>query len=166
MAYDFIKPKKRSNSVLPFKYKMRILNDKRRESSNSFHSQEISKNLNMNKKIINNKISILKILLKDIHKYKYQNKQAKTARLDLRNIDIIKEKQNENLISNISSYLVHKNEKVTLLNKIKGSKNENLKKLLFESKSDQDILSKTFSTKFIGNEEYKNLSYAVKNIFN
>ena len=160
MAYDFIKPKKRSNSVLPFKYKMRILNDKRRESSNSFHSQEISKNLNMNKKIINNKISILKILLKDIHKYKYQNKQAKTARLDLRNIDIIKEKQNENLISNISSYLVHKNEKVTLLNKIKGSKNENLKKLLFESKSDQDILSKTFSTKFIGNEEYKNLSYA------
>ena len=36
----------------------------------------------------------------------------------------------------------------------------NLKKLLSESKSEQDILSKTFSTKFIGNEEYKNLSYA------
>jgi hypothetical protein len=35
---------------------------------------------------------------------------------------------------------------------------DNLKKLLHESKSEQNILTKTFSTKFIGNDEYNTLS--------
>ena len=160
MIYGYMKPKKRSTSVLPFKYRNRISNDKKREKSNIFQPQEISENLYINKNINENKISIFKTLLQDIKKYRYQNQQAKTNRLDLRDIDIIKEKQNEELISKISTYLDQKKQKVILLNKLNEPKIENLKKLLSESKSEQDILSKTFSTKFIGNEEYKNLSYA------
>ena len=38
-----------------------------------------------------------------------------------------------------------------------------LKRLLQESKSEENILTKTFSTKFIGNEEYKTLSQIYEN---
>ena len=78
----------------------------------------------------------------------------------MKDINIIKEKENNKLISKITHYLDQKKQKVSLINKLNEPKLENLKKLLYESKSEQDILAKTFSTKFIGNEEYKNLSYA------
>ena len=118
MIYGYMKPKKRSTSVLPFKYRNRISIDKKREKSNIFQPQEISENLYINKNINENKISIFKTLLQDIKKYRYQNQQAKTNTLDLRDIDIIKEKQNEELISKISTYLEQKKQKVILLNKL------------------------------------------------
>ena len=54
--------------------------------------------------------------------------------------------------------LEQKKEKVSLINRLKDPKIDNLKKLLHESKSEQNFLTKTFSTKFIGNDEYRTLS--------
>ena len=154
------KTRKRCTSVLPLKYHNNILNDKNRITSNNFRPPKIADNFYINNTITKNKIFIFNTLLHDIKKYQYLNQPSKTTKLDLRDIDIIKEKQNDELIAKVTHYLEQKKEKVSLLNKLNEPKLENLKKLLSESKSDQDILAKTFSTKFIGNEEYKNLSYA------
>ena len=160
MAYESSKPKKRSSSVLPLKYRNKTSNEKKRIFSNNYRPPKINENFYINNNITDNKISIFNNILNDFHKYKYLNQPSKTTKLDLRDIDIIKEKQNGKLIEKISNYLEQKREKVSLLNKLNEPKLENLKKLLYESKSEQDILAKTFSTKFIGSEEYKNLSYA------
>ena len=89
---------------------------------------------------------------------KYENKKTKYSAFNIRDIDIVKEKQDSNLVSKITSYLEKKREKIALLNKLKQPKLEDLKKLLHESRSEQNLLSTTFSTKFIGTEEYKTLS--------
>ena len=160
MAYEQIKPKKRSTSVLPLKYRNKTLRDKNKTKSNILFPPKIKDNFFTNNNIYKNKTLIYNSLLYDIQKYKYQNQPPKITKFDLRDIDIIKEKQNDELILKVSHYLEQKKEKVSLLNKLNEPKLENLKRLLYESKSEQDILAKTFSTKFIGSEEYKNLSSA------
>ena len=69
-------------------------------------------------------------------------------------------KENFEIFSSISNYLLKKKQKIANLSKYKELRQENLKKLLEESKSDQNILGKTFSTNFIDEEEFKNLSEA------
>ena len=160
MTYDPFKAKKRCTSVLPLKYRNKMLIDKNRKKSDYLEPPKTIDNFYINNSITNNKIAIFNSLINDIKKYKYLNQSSKSAKLDLRNIDIIKEKQNDELIIKITNYLEQKKEKVSLINKLNEPKIENLKRLLNESKSEQSILAKTFSTKFIGNEEYKNLSYA------
>ena len=160
VVYEQTKPKKRSTSVLPLKYRNKTLRAKNRTSSNILFPPKIKENFFINNNTNNNKTSIYNSLLYDIQKYKYQNQPPKITKFDLRDIDIIKEKQNDELISKVSYYLEQKKEKVSLLNKLNEPKLENLKKLLYESKSEQDILAKTFSTKFVGSQEYENLSYA------
>ena len=160
MIGDISKRKKRCTSVLPLKYHTKLINDKKSAQSNLYRSPKTSDNFYINNKITKNKLFLFNSVLNDIQKYKIQNQSSKTAKFDIRNFDIIKEKQNDQLISKITNYLDQKKEKVSLLNKLDEPKMENLKKLLYESKSEQDILAKTFSTKFVGSEEYKNLSYA------
>ena len=160
MIGDISKRKKRCTSVLPLKYHTKLINDKKSAQSNLYRSPKTSDNFYINNKITKNKLFLFNSVLNDIQKYKIQNQSSKTAKFDIRNFDIIKEKQNDQLISKITNYLDQKKEKVSLLNKLDEPKMENLKKLLYESKSEQDILAKTFSTKFVGSEEYKNLSIA------
>ena len=160
VAYESIKSHKRCTSVFPLKYRNKTLNQNKRTKSNIFHPPKINANYFINNNMNDNKKSIYNSLIYDIQKYKYQNQPSKTSKLDLRDIDIIREKQNDELVSKVSHYLEQKREKVSLLNKLNEPKLENLKKLLYESKSEQDILAKTFSTKFIGSKEYNNLSYA------
>ena len=160
MIGDISKRKKRCTSVLPLKYHTKLINDKKSTQSNLYRSPKTSDNFYINNKITKNKLFLFNSVLNDIQKYKIQNQSSKTAKFDIRNFDIIKEKQNDQLISKITNYLDQKKEKVSLLNKLDEPKMENLKKLLYESKSEQDILAKTFSTKFVGSEEYKNLSIA------
>ena len=160
VVYEQTKPKKRSTSVLTLKYRNKTLRAKNRTNSNILFPPKIKENFFINNNTNNNKTSIYNSLLYDIQKYKYQNQPPKITKFDLRDIDIIKEKQNDELISKVSYYLEQKKEKVSLLNKLNEPKLENLKKLLYESKSEQDILAKTFSTKFVGSQEYENLSYA------
>ena len=88
------------------------------------------------------------------------NSELNTNRLINFNLSNIKE--NFQIFSSVSNYLLKKKQKMADLNKFKELRQENLKKLLEESKSDQDILGKTFSTKFINEEEFKNLSEAYK----
>ena len=76
------------------------------------------------------------------------------------NFNLLNIKDNFEIFSSVSNYLLNKKKKIADLNKFKELRQENLKKLLEESKSDQNILGKTFSTKFIDDEELKNLSEA------
>ena len=71
-------------------------------------------------------------------------------------------KENFQLFSSISNYLLNKRKVLSDLNKLKDIRQENLKKLLQESLSDQNILGKTFSTKLIKDDEFKNISDAYK----
>ena len=161
MKYEVPKPKKRCTSVIPFKFRNKIITDKNRAKSNIFSiSPKTIDNFYNNKEITKNKLMITNSMLNDINKYNFQNKLSKTTKLSIKDIDIIKEKHNDELIAKVYNYLEQKKDKISLLNKSNEPKMDKLKRLLLESKSEQDILAKTFSTQFVGNEEYKNLSYA------
>ena len=161
MKYEVPKPKKRCTSVIPFKFRNKIITDKNRAKSNIFSiSPKTIDNFYNNKEITKNKLIITNSMLNDINKYNFQNKLSKTTKLSIKDIDIIKEKHNDELIAKVYNYLEQKKDKISLLNKSNEPKMDKLKRLLLESKSEQDILAKTFSTQFVDNEEYKNLSYA------
>ena len=161
MKYEVPKPKKRCTSVIPFKFRNKIMTDKNRAKSNIFSiSPKTIDNFYNNKEITKNKLVITNSMLNDINKYNFQNKLSKTTKLSIKDIDIIKEKHNDELIAKIYNFLEQKKDKISLLNKSNEPKMDKLKRLLLESKSEQDILAKTFSTQFVDNEEYKNLSYA------
>ena len=129
--------------------------------NNSFlNSSSLRKNpFNISNK---NKSSSFNTLVNDLHIYKRQRQigkfKLKLNNPKIKDIDFIKEKENSELLNKVSNYLEQKKQKVLLVDKIKEPKQENLKKLLQESKSEENILTKTFSTKFIGNEEYETLS--------
>ena len=160
MAYEVPRPKKRCASVMPFKFRNKVITDKNRTKSIIFNTPKTIENFYNNKEITKNKLMIYNTILKDINKYNWQNKLSKTTKLSIKDIDIIKEKHNDELIYKIYNYLEQKKGKISDLNKPNEPKMDKLKRLLLESKSEQDILAKTFSTQFVGNEEYKNLSYA------
>ena len=160
MAYEVPRPKKRCASVMPFKFRNKIITDKNKTKSIIFNTPKTIENFYNNKEITKNKLMIYNTILKDINKYNWQNKLSKTTKLSIKDIDIIKEKHNDELIYKIYNYLEQKKDKISDLNKPNEPKMDKLKRLLLESKSEQDILAKTFSTQFVGNEEYKNLSYA------
>ena len=150
----------------------------RKNNSRTHHNIKISKNnsflssSSLRKNIFNNtdnKSNAFNTLVNDLQIYKRQ-KHNRKFKLKLNNqnqkikdIDIIKEKENSKLLIKISNYLDQKKQKVLLADRIKEPKQENLKRLLQESKSEENILTKTFSTKFIGNEEYKTLSQIYEN---
>ena len=124
--------------------------------------------------------------IRQINSKKYQNRNSlysfqeknlpKTARLNysernfssnselttnkLSNLNCLDLKKNFEILSSVSNYLLEKKQKIKDLNKIKEHRQDNLKKLLEESKSDQNLLGKTFSVKFFNDEEFKNLSKA------
>ena len=160
MAYEVPRPKKRCASVMPFKFRNKVITDKNKTKSIIFNTPKTIENFYNNKEITKNKLMIYNSILKDINKYNWQNKLSKTTKLSIKDIDIIKEKHNDELIYKIYNYLEQKKDKISNLNKPNEPKMDKLKRLLLESKSEQDILAKTFSTQFVGNEEYKNLSYA------
>ena len=160
MAYEVPRPKKRCASVMPFKFRNKVITDKNKTKSIIFNTPKTIENFYNNKEITKNKLMIYNTILKDINKYNWQNKLSKTTKLSIKDIDIIKEKHNDELIYKIYNYLEQKKDKISNLNKPNEPKMDKLKRLLLESKSEQDILAKTFSTQFVGNEEYKNLSYA------
>ena len=159
-AYEVPRPKKRCASVMPFKFRNKVITDKNRTKSIIFNTPKTIENFYNNKEITKNKLMIYNTILKDINKYNWQNKLSKTTKLSIKDIDIIKEKHNDELIYKVYNYLEQKKDKISNLNKPNEPKMDKLKRLLLESKSEQDILAKTFSTQFVGNEEYKNLSYA------
>ena len=159
-AYEVPRPKKRCASVMPFKFRNKVITDKNKTKSIIFNTPKTIENFYNNKEITKNKLMIYNTILKDINKYNWQNKLSKTTKLSIKDIDIIKEKHNDELIYKIYNYLEQKKDKISNLNKPNEPKMDKLKRLLLESKSEQDILAKTFSTQFVGNEEYKNLSYA------
>lgn len=72
-------------------------------------------------------------------------------------------KENFKIFASVTNYLLNKKKKIKELSKYKELKQENLKKLLQESKSDQNMFGKTFSTKFINDEEFKNLKKEYEN---
>ena len=160
MAYEVPRSKKRCASVMPFKFRNKVITDKNKTKSIIFNTPKTIENFYNNKEITKNKLMIYNSILKDINKYNWQNKLSKTTKLSIKDIDIIKEKHNDELIYKIYNYLEQKKDKISNLNKPNEPKMDKLKRLLLESKSEQDILAKTFSTQFVGNEEYKNLSYA------
>ena len=160
MAYEVPRSKKRCASVMPFKFRNKVITDKNKTKSIIFNTPKTIENFYNNKEITKNKLMIYNSILKDINKYNWQNKLSKTTKLSIKDIDIIKEKHNDELIYKIYNYLEQKKDKISDLNKPNEPKMDKLKRLLLESKSEQDILAKTFSTQFVGNEEYKNLSYA------
>lgn len=160
MAYEVPRSKKRCASVMPFKFRNKVITDKNKTKSIIFNTPKTIENFYNNKEITKNKLMIYNTILKDINKYNWQNKLSKTTKLSIKDIDIIKEKHNDELIYKIYNYLEQKRDKISNLNKPNEPKMDKLKRLLLESKSEQDILAKTFSTQFVGNEEYKNLSYA------
>ena len=160
MAYEVPRSKKRCASVMPFKFRNKVITDKNKTKSIIFNTPKTIENFYNNKEITKNKLMIYNTILKDINKYNWQNKLSKTTKLSIKDIDIIKEKHNDELIYKIYNYLEQKKDKISNLNKPNEPKMDKLKRLLLESKSEQDILAKTFSTQFVGNEEYKNLSYA------
>ena len=153
--------------------KIKINNQKNKYRSSSVlnltNPSKIYKRINQNKTlrhpstISNNNIynkkseETFNSLFKDLQIYKKQN-QKNICKLNIKDIDIIKAKENSDLLNKVSNYLEQKKEKVSLINRLKEPKMDNLKKLLHESKSEQNILTKTFSTKFIGNDEYNTLS--------
>jgi len=159
-VYEVPRPKKRCASVMPFKFRNKVITDKNKTKSIIFNTPKTIENFYNNKEITKNKLMIYNTILKDINKYNWQNKLSKTTKLSIKDIDIIKEKHNDELIYKIYNYLEQKKDKISDLNKPNEPKMDKLKRLLLESKSEQDILAKTFSTQFVGNEEYKNLSYA------
>ena len=159
-VYEVPRPKKRCASVMPFKFRNKVITDKNKTKSIIFNTPKTIENFYNNKEITKNKLMIYNTILKDINKYNWQNKLSKTTKLSIKDIDIIKEKHNDELIYKIYNYLEQKKDKISNLNKPNEPKMDKLKRLLLESKSEQDILAKTFSTQFVGNEEYKNLSYA------
>jgi len=159
-VYEVPRPKKRCASVMPFKFRNKVITDKNKTKSIIFNTPKTIENFYNNKEITKNKLMIYNSILKDINKYNWQNKLSKTTKLSIKDIDIIKEKHNDELIYKIYNYLEQKKDKISNLNKPNEPKMDKLKRLLLESKSEQDILAKTFSTQFVGNEEYKNLSYA------
>ena len=159
------KPKNRSSSVLNWTIPSKINPNNKKISQNKYFRQSstigavgtnfYSKSINPNK----TKNETISSLFKDLQLYKKQKeRQNSNYRLNIKDIDIIKEKENSELLNKVSNYLEHKKEKVSLLDRLKEPNLDNLKKLLHESKSEQNILTKTFSTKFIGNEEYNTLS--------
>ena len=160
MAYEVPRSKKRCASVMPFKFRNKVITDKNKTKSIILYTPKTIENFYNNKEITKNKLMIYNSILKDINKYNWQNKLSKTTKLSIKDIDIIKEKHNDELIYKIYNYLEQKKDKISDLNKPNEPKMDKLKRLLLESKSEQDILAKTFSTQFVGNEEYKNLSYA------
>jgi hypothetical protein len=160
MAYEVPRSKKRCASVMPFKFRNKVITDKNKTKSIIFNTPKTIENFYNNKEITKNKLMIYNTILKDINKYNWQNKLSKTTKLSIKDIDIIKEKHNDELIYKVYNYLEQKKDKISNLNKPNEPKMDKLKRLLLESKSEQDILAKTFSTQFVGNEEYKNLSYA------
>ena len=160
MAYEVPRSKKRCASVMPFKFRNKVITDKNKTKSIIFNTPKTIENFYNNKEITKNKLMIYNSILKDINKYNWQNKLSKTTKLSIKDIDIIKEKHNDELIYKVYNYLEQKKDKISNLNKPNEPKMDKLKRLLLESKSEQDILAKTFSTQFVGNEEYKNLSYA------
>ena len=160
MAYEVPRSKKRCASVMPFKFRNKVITDKNKTKSIILYTPKTIENFYNNKEITKNKLMIYNSILKDINKYNWQNKLSKTTKLSIKDIDIIKEKHNDELIYKIYNYLEQKKDKISNLNKPNEPKMDKLKRLLLESKSEQDILAKTFSTQFVGNEEYKNLSYA------
>ena len=85
-------------------------------------------------------------------------KNYKLNNTSFKNINLLKEKKTTELVNKVSTYLENKMRKFSIIDRFKESRQENLKKLLNENKSEQDILYKTFSTKFIGSDEYKSLS--------
>ena len=155
---NYPKTKNRSLSALnwtnPSKFKKN--NNKITKNKNFLHSSTTTNFFN-NKNIQSNKNETLNLLIRDLETYRKQ-KQRGAYKLKLKDIDIIKTKENSDLLYKFSNYLDQKKERVSLVDKIKEPKFDNLKKLLKESKSEQNILTKTFSTKFIGNEEYNTLS--------
>lgn len=145
------KNKYRSSSVLnwtnPSKFNKKI------KQNNFFRNPSSTMNNN------NKNQETFNALFKDLQIYKKQNQKI-MYKLNLKDIDIIKAKENSDLLHKVSNFLEQKKEKVSLINRLKDPKTDNLKKLLHESKSEQNFLTKTFSTTFIGNDEYRTLSQA------
>ena len=149
MAYEVPRSKKRCASVMPFKFRNKVITDKNKTKSIIFNTPKTIENFYNNKEITKNKLMIYNSILKDINKYNWQNKLSKTTKLSIKDIDIIKEKHNDELIYKIYNYLEQKKDKISDLNKPNEPKMDKLKRLLLESKSEQDILAKTFSTQFV-----------------
>ena len=100
MKYEVQKPKKRCTSVSPFKFRTKILADKNRAKSNIFNiTPNTLNNFYNNKEITKNKIKISNSILNDINKYNFQNRLSATTKLNIKDIDIIKEKHNDELIA-------------------------------------------------------------------
>ena len=156
------KNKNRSSSGLNWTIPSKINpNNKKMNQNKFFRLSSTISNKYYNKSLNPNKNETISALFKDLQMYKKQKeRQNSNYRLNIRDIDIIKEKENSELLNKVSNFLEQKKEKVSLLDKLKEPNLDNFKKLLHESKSEQNILTKTFSTKFIGNEEYKTLSKA------
>ena len=98
MAYEVPRPKKRCASVMPFKFRNKVITDKNRTKSIIFNTPKTIENFYNNKEITKNKLMIYNTILKDINKYNWQNKLSKTTKLSIKDIDIIKEKHNDELI--------------------------------------------------------------------
>lgn len=125
-------------------------------TSNTFYNPTLTKNKNQNETYN----SLFKDLQSMYNKQNLRQKQkiASARKFNIKDIDIIKAKENTDLLSKVTNYLDQKKEKISIVDRLKEPKLDNLKKLLHESKSEENILTKTFSTKFIGNEEYNTLS--------
>ena len=152
------KNKFRSSSFFNWTNPSKInINNPKITKNKSFHHSSTISNILYNDNLLQNTNGTFNSLMKDLQIYKKQ-KQDKYYKVNIKDIDIIKEKENKELLNKVSNFLEQKKEKMSIINKIKDAKLDNLKKLIHESKSEQNIFSKTFSTKFIENEEYKTLS--------
>ena len=132
------------------------LNINNKNINKNFHHSSTTCNSIYNNNLLQNKNETISSLIKDFQIYIKQ--EEKPYKVNIKDIDIIKEKENKELLNKVSNYLDQKKEKISTFNKIKDVKLDNLKKLIKESKSEQNIFSKTFSTKFVENEEYNTLS--------
>ena len=148
--------------LLNRKNNSRIHHNIKINKNNSFLNSSSLRTTFLKNNISKNKSNAYNTIVNDLQIYKRQRPNEKIKlklnKQKINDIDIIKEKENSQLLNKISSFLDQKKQKVLLVEKIKGPKQENLKRLLQESKSEENILTKIFSTKFIGNEEYKTLS--------
>ena len=93
-------------------------------------------------------------------KYLQRNFSGKFELKTQKDPQILNIKQNVEFFSSLSNYLSNKQIKIKNINKFKENRQENLKKLLQESKSEHKILKNAFSKKLINKEEIKNLSEA------
>ena len=132
------------------------INNKNINKNKNFHHSSTTSNSIYNNNLLQNKNETISSLMRDFQIHKKQ--EEKPYKVNIKDIDIIKEKENKELLNKVSNYLDKKKEKISTFNKIKDVKLDNLKKLIKESKSEQNIFSKTFSTKFVENEEYNTLS--------